>query len=197
MGVADQGLKPDLFLSGDELDSARARIPESLRHLKLVGLHPGSAGNACNLPSEVYSELAALLLRETDCGLIVTGTKNEEKLLANWPKEVLDSDRVWVSMGELEVRQLAGIVSQMAVYVCSSTGPLHVASAVGTATVSPFCPAPPLNAAIWGNVGAPSRVIEPQNCPRLSGGTNCCNFLGQISADRLLSEVKLLLAPNS
>ena len=74
MGVADQGLKPDLFLSTDELDSARGRMPESLGHLQLVGLHPGSAGNACNLPSEVYADLAALLLRETDCGLIVTGT---------------------------------------------------------------------------------------------------------------------------
>ncbi len=197
MGVADQGLRPDLFLSSDELSSVRDRIPKSLGHRQLIGLHPGSAGNACNLPSEVYADLAALLLRETDCGLIVTGMKSEEKLLADWPKDILDSNRVWVSMGELDVRQLAGIVTEMAVYVCSSTGPLHVASAVGTATVSPFCPAAPLNAAIWGNVGGPSRVIEPQNCPRLSRGPSCCNFLGQISADRLLREIKLLLAPNS
>ena len=88
-------------------------------------------------------------------------------------------------MGQLDVRQLAAVVTTMAVYVCSSTGPLHVASAVGTATVSPFCPPPPLNATIWGNMGAPSRVIEPENCPRRSGESTCCNFLGQISADQL------------
>ena len=197
MGVPDQGLKPDLFLSTDELKFVGGLIPESLRDRQLVGLHPGSAGNACNLPSEIYCDLAALLLRETDCGLIVTGTKSEEKLLAHWPKDIVDSDRVWVSMGQLDVRQLAGVVTEMAVYVCSSTGPLHVASAVGTATVSPFCPAPPLNAGIWGNVGAPSRVVEPENCPRLAGGSICCNFLGQISADRLLSEIKILLDPKS
>ncbi len=132
LGVPDQGLKPDLFLSPDELSSARELIPQSLRDRNLIGIHPGSAGNACNLPSEVYCDLAALLLRETDCGVIVTGTKSEEQLLATWPKEILDSDRVWVSMGQLDVRQLAAVVTTMAVYVCSSTGPLHVASAVGT-----------------------------------------------------------------
>ncbi len=196
LGVPDQGLKPDLFLSTDELRSARDLIPASLRDRRLIGIHPGAAGNACNLPSEVYRDLAALLLRETDCGLIVTGTRSEERLLALWPKEILDSDRVWISTGQLDVRQLAGVVKQMAVYVCSSTGPLHVASAVGTSTVSPFCPAAPLNATIWGNVGAASRVVEPENCPRLSGESTCCNFLGQISADRLLSEIKILLAPS-
>ena len=197
MGVPDQGLRPDFFLSPNDLNAARDLIPEPLRTRLLIGIHPGSAGNACNLPSEVYGDLAALLLRETDCGLIVTGTRSEGKLLGLWPKEILDSERVWVSLGQLDVRQLAGIVKAMKVYVCSSTGPLHVASAVGTATVSPFCPAPPLNATIWGNMGAPSRVIEPERCPRLSSESQCCNFLGQISADQLLSEIKILLAADS
>lgn len=197
MGAPDQGLKPDLFLSSDELRFARDFIPEPLRNRRIVGIHPGSAGNACNLPSEVYGDLAALVLRETDCGLIVTGTRREEKLLGPWPKQILNSERVWVSLGQLDVRQLAAIVKTMTVYVCSSTGPLHLASAVGTATVSPFCPAPPLNATIWGNMGAASRVIEPKHCPRLSGESQCCNFLGQISADQLLSEIKILLAADT
>lgn len=193
LGIADQGLKPDLFLTAQEMETVAALIPKSLHGLRLIGIHPGSAGNACNLPTGIYAETAALLLRETNCGLIITGTNAEEHLLANWSRQILESDRVWVSMGKLDVRQLAGVVAKMNGYVCSSTGPLHVASALGTATVSPFCPAVPLNAAIWGNVGAPARVIEPAICPRRSGGLACCDFGGQISAQRLFDEIQKLL----
>ena len=194
LGAADQGLKPDFFLPADELDSIRELIPSSLREQRLIGIHPGSAGNACNLPSAVYADLAAMLLRETDFGVIVTGTPNEQRLLSVWPKEVLESDRVWISVGRLDVRQLAGVVAQMAVYVCSSTGPLHVASAVGTATVSPFCPTVPLNATLWGNVGAPARVVEPEKCPRRSANAKCCDFGGQISAAKMVVQIRELLA---
>ena len=63
------------------------------------------------------------------------------------------------------------------------------ASAVGTRTVSPFCPVVPLNAAIWGNVGALSQVIKPETCPRGSGQA-CCDFRGQISASQLLAAIR-------
>ncbi len=194
LGATDQGLKPDIFLSESEVESFAELLPDALRGRRLIGIHPGSAGNACNLPSALYAEAATLLLAATDCGLILTGTQSEEKLLAVWPEELLRSDRVWVSMGKLDVRQLAGVVAKMAVYVCSSTGPLHVASAVGTATVSPFCPAVPINATLWGNVGAPARVVEPAICPRASGRITCCDFGGQISAERIALEVQQLLA---
>ncbi len=191
--LPDQGLKPDFALTVIEHEQAWALLPTSFRDRRLIGIHPGSAGNACNLPSNVYSELARLLLDQTDCGLVVTGTVAEKQLLSQWDPDVLQSDRVWISMGELGLRELASVISKLEVFVCSSTGPLHVASAVGTATVSPFCPAVPVNATIWGNVGAPSRVVEPRTCPRLEGKSINCNFQGQISAARLLEEINGLL----
>ena len=194
VGAPEQGLKPDFFLTDTERAAARALIPLSLSGRALVGIHPGSAGNACNLPSKIYADLAAQILQKTDCGVILTGTSTETSLLQDWPAEILNSDRVWNAVGKLNLRQLAGVVAESKVFVCSSTGPLHVASALGTATVSPFCPAVPLNAAIWGNVGAPSLVIEPVTCPRSSGRETSCDFLGQISGEQLLSEVQNLLA---
>lgn len=194
LGLPDQGLKPDLVLTSSERAEIWTLIPAPVRERRIVGIHPGSAGNACNLPSHVYAELGVLLLRQTDCALVITGTGNEERLLIGWPEEVLASDRVWISMGKLELRELAGVIAKMNVFVCSSTGPLHIASAVGTATVSPFCPSTPLNAAIWGNVGAPSRVLEPQTCPRSGGMQTCCDFRGQISAEQLFRQVQELLS---
>ncbi len=194
MSLPDQGLKPDFPLASGERDEIWALLPASFRGRRIIGIHPGSAGNACNLPSRIYSDLGVLLLRETDCVLVITGTKGEEELLSAWPEELLGSERVWLSMGKLGLRELACVIAEMKVFVCSSTGPLHVASAVGTATVSPFCPSVPLNAAIWGNVGAPSRVVEPQTCPRSAGTLTSCDFRGQISAEQLLGRVQELLS---
>ena len=190
VGAPGQGLKPDLFLTAEERTALRERIPTSLASRPLIGIHPGSAGNACNLPSSVYAELASLILRQTNYGIVFTGTADEMGLLKDWPAEVLESDRVWNALGQLSLRELGCLVAEMAVYICSSTGPLHVASAVGTRTVSPFCPVVPLNAAIWGNVGAPSLVIEPETCPRRSGSEACCDFRGQISASQLLAAIQ-------
>ncbi|MDQ3198589.1 MAG: glycosyltransferase family 9 protein [Verrucomicrobiota bacterium] len=194
LGASDQGIKPDFFLGEEEVSSWRALLPAGLQGRPLIGIHPGSAGNACNLPSAIYGQVAEQLLRETDCGLLVTGTPNETNLLSSWPIPVLESERVWQTMGKLDLRQLAAAIAEMKVYVCSSTGPLHIASAVSTRTVSPFCPAVPLNAAIWGNVGAPAIVLEPQTCPRRSGKTACCDFGGQISARQVATEVCSFLA---
>lgn len=194
MGLPDEGLQPEIVLTSSERDEVRALIPNSFQGRRIVGIHPGSAGNACNLPSHIYSDLGVLLLRHSDCALAITGTKSEERLLSAWSKELLGSDRVWLSMGKLGLRELACVIAEMKVFVCSSTGPLHIASAVGTATVSPFCPSVPLNAAIWGNVGAPSRVLEPQTCPRSDGTLICCDFRGQISAEQLLGQVQELLS---
>jgi ADP-heptose:LPS heptosyltransferase len=188
-GVPEKGLIPDIFLSDQERKEARELIPAPLRGRRLIGIHPGSAGNTCNLPTEVYAELAAILLDKTDCALAITGTSAEQSLVTSWPRHVLLSERVWVSLGQLSLRQLAAVISQMAIFVCPSTGPLHLASAAQVSTVSPFCPVSPLNAAIWGNLGGSGRVIEPAACPRMTGAKVRCNFQGQITAVELSSQV--------
>ncbi|MEO8044794.1 MAG: glycosyltransferase family 9 protein [Spartobacteria bacterium] len=193
VGAPAQGIVPELFLSDAERTAARALIPPSLAGRTLIGIHPGSAGNACNLPSKIYAELAAQVLQETECGIVLTGVAAEASLLTDWPAEVLQSERIWNAVGKLDLRQLAAVIGQLNVYVCSSTGPLHIASALGIGTVSPFCPEVPLNAAIWGNVGALARVIEPANCPRRTGQDACCDFRGEISAGQLLTEIRDLL----
>jgi ADP-heptose:LPS heptosyltransferase len=197
LGVPDQGLQPDIFLTNEERAATRRLWPVEFRHRKIVGIHPGCAGNTCNLPSNVYAGLAALILKETDYAIVLTGTTNEQNLLAQWPTEILRPERVWNSMGRVSVRQLACLISDMDVLIVTGTGPLHIASAVGTATVSPFCPFIPLSPAVWGNVGGASRTIEPATCPLRSGGGGCCDFLGQIPSEKLFHETVELISSSS
>lgn len=190
LGTPDKGSKPDFFLDGGERAQIQQLLPDRLRDQALVGIHPGSAGSTCNLPAQIYGELAAQILSRTPWSIIITGTQSEDSLLADWPGAVTTSPRLWNSMGKLNLRQLGAIIAQMRVFVCPSTGPLHLASAVGTPTVSPFCPAVTVNAKIWGNMGAPSEALEPSFCPRREGKKLNCGFLGQISAGDLFGAVE-------
>lgn len=195
VGIARQGHALDFFLTESERVMARSLVPLPLKGRTLVGIHPGSNGNTCNLPSEVYGALVAHILAETDWGVIITGTQPESALLDKWPMRILDSERVWNAVGRLNLRQLAGVIAEMSAYVCSGTGPLHVASAMGTPTVSPTCPAVSVSAAIWGNFGAPSRVIEPAHCPRMhDAGAGSCAFRGQIGVTELLEGLREILS---
>lgn len=195
LNLAPQGLKPDLFLTAQEESSMLATLQQKLGTTKLIGIHPGCAGNTCNLPSAEYGKLASLILEQSDYNLVITGSQEEKHLLSDWPPKVLASSRVWSSMGALTIRELACVIKALRVYVCPSTGPLHLASAVGATTLSPFCPLPPLCATIWGNQGGRGEVIEPlpNPCKAYRSAGNMCDFRGEVTAESLFTKIQGLL----
>ena len=60
------------------------------------------------------------------------------------------------------LRPLTALLHLSDLTVVGSTGPLHLASAVGATTLTPFSQAPGVNATTWGNQGGVGHVIE---CP--------------------------------
>ena len=198
LNVDVQGTYPEIFLTDAEREHASQSINKHFPgRPTIIGIHPGSSGkNACNLPASEYGLLADLILKFTDCSVVVTGVRAEKSLLAGWPENVLQSDRFWDSMGEVSLRQLAALIREMSVYICPSTGPLHIASAVKTSTLSPFCRRLGLNSVIWGNQGALSEVVEPsiENCQKLGVGEKAvCDFGGEVTAAILFQRLKRLL----
>jgi ADP-heptose:LPS heptosyltransferase len=199
--VAPDGLKPDYFCREDEVLAAREWLVERFPDragAPVIGIHPGCAGNTCNLPGRVYGELAALVLERTGGRMVITGTAEERGLLESWPREVLDSPRVAVAMGAFDVRALAAVIGCMGAYVVPSTGPLHLAAALGVPTVSPFCTLPPIGVANWGNVSGPAAWAGPagESCRswcRESGRTRHCDFRGEVTAQDLWKALAELL----
>lgn len=190
LGVAPDGLKPDYFCREEELAAARRRLTERFPGpaRPLVGIHPGCAGNTCNLAPEVYGDLARLILERTDWNILVTGSAGEAALLQNWPAGVSASPRVERAMGTLGLRELAATIRLLNAYVIVGTGPLHLASALGVATVSPFCALPPIAWSNWGNLGGPGVPVEPtaEGCRRWQGAhSEKCRFRGEVTAEDL------------
>ena len=124
----------------------------------LVGVHPGSGGSARNWPESRYVELVRELSAAA-CDVVVTGSSAERELV----------ERVIRSSGGLAAPQIGGdklmefasVLSQLDVFVAGSTGPLHMASALGTPVVGIYCPIFVCSPQRWGPIGPKDTALAP------------------------------------
>jgi ADP-heptose:LPS heptosyltransferase len=98
----------------------------------LVGLFPGAGHPSRRWPLEQFASLADFLIRNDQVKVLVF-VGPEERLFVNdirrqFPKSV-------VVLDQLTVPQLASAQARLAAFVSNDTGPMHLASAVGTPVV--------------------------------------------------------------
>ena len=192
IGVPADGLKLEIFLNEQEREAGKAQLQERIGARKVVIVHPGSAGNTCNLPIDIYAELVERLLGRSEVGIVLSGIASErEKFRADFSR-FEGNPRVWNSMGEFTLRQLCAIIAQSSALVSVGTGPLHLASALRVATVSPFCRRRGLCSRVWGNLGAAKSVViePPESICAGREGLGHCNFESTLGADQLLEALR-------
>jgi len=196
-GFPTDGLKPDFSLTAAEIDLARAELTARFPGLKIVGIHPGCAGNTCNLPSAIFGALAALLLEHPGLAIVATGIPSERGLFDTWPQSVLNHPRFYNACGQWDIRQLAAHIANYTTMVVPSTGPLHIAAAFAVPTVTAFCRYPPVSATVWGNLTPGTVVLSPpaEFCERRRSAPSSphCDFEGQVPAEEVYSVVLQIL----
>ena len=171
LGARTDDCRPEIFLRDSELSAMRQALREHFGECvrPLIVLHAGGGhlrsnqrSSARNLPVEEYARLTGLLLDETECRVVVTGGQSESDLLKPCWTPWNQHPRCWYAVGSLGLRPLAALIHLSDLTIVGSTGPLHLASAVGATTLSLFSVAPGVNATAWGNQGGIGHVIE---CP--------------------------------
>lgn len=173
--------KPEIFLSNEEKQWAVNELKRLGVGHPIILLHPQSGRSSPNWRIERYGELAERLPRD---GLSVIVTGSTEDVARNAPlatvKGVIDCT------GRYSLRQLTCLLSAVDVCVSASTGPMHIAAALGTQTVSMFCPLPACSPALWGPLGNRSEIIVAPDsycskvCP---GDPHICDFEEGISVE--------------
>ncbi|MBF0517512.1 MAG: glycosyltransferase family 9 protein [Nitrospirae bacterium] len=105
----------------------------------IIGLQPGAAQLYKAWPEGHFIELAKRLLHlYPEACVVVTGSPDERRLCGNIAASI---GKGAVSLaGALTIKQLAALVSLLSVLVTNDTGTMHIAIALGTRTVSLFCP---------------------------------------------------------
>jgi ADP-heptose:LPS heptosyltransferase len=196
LNVEPAGLRPDFFLTDKERSMAKQEFARRFPNLLLIGVHPGCAGNTCNLPPNIYGQLAEKLLTDPGIAIIGSGIECERKLFNEWPSSVINHPRYWNACGLWDVRQLAASISHYTAMVVPSTGPLHIAAALGLRTVTPFCHFPPTSVTVWGNLTPGAVAVHPDitYCDgRRKNRQSQCHFGGFINAETLFQATRNLL----
>jgi ADP-heptose:LPS heptosyltransferase len=130
-------LLPEERARGEEMLKRRGILG---RH-PLVGLHPSGGRTVKEWSPARWAALAGRLASELGATILVTGGASDRELarsvLAGLPSGHDLS-------GALEVREMLALLSHLDLFVSSDTGPMHMACAVGTPSLSLFGPTDPV-----------------------------------------------------
>lgn len=141
------------FLSGRGVNLGDGR--------RLVALCPGSINSrAKRWPSERYASLADRLIDELGAQVLLIGSGAEAEVSAAVRSRMMNQPVILT--GETNLDELVATLSLVDLLVTNDTGPAHIASALGRATLVIFGPTNPLTTRPF----SPSAEIvrEPPDC---------------------------------
>ncbi|MEN8006892.1 MAG: glycosyltransferase family 9 protein [Candidatus Krumholzibacteriota bacterium] len=131
---------------------------------KVVFVHPGSGGSALDWEPARFSAVANVLARRPGWRVFVTGSASDSATVAAVATYL--NQGVDVLLDRFSLREFLGILSAGDLFIGPSTGPLHIAAAVGCATVGLFPPVVTMSPDRWGPRGRLSRALVPDvACP--------------------------------
>ncbi len=143
-----------------------------------VVLHPGSGGSAREWPAENLERLASLILQDAGVTILVTGSADEKPSVEEFVRHV--GGCALGIAGELTLKELAALISSASLFVGHSSGPLHIAVAVGTPVLGFYPQLVPMSAQRWcpyvgrNIVLVPDKPADCRECAGQKGGSCAC-----------------------
>ncbi len=195
-------IRPRLYPSASDVGAAEELLARAgYRGEPLIALAPGSAWGAKRWPG--YPALAAALARTAR--IVVIGAA-DDRPAATQIRDAVPSPAGFVidATGELSVLAAAEVIRRCAVIVTNDSAPQHLASAMGTPTVTIFGPTVPAfgfgplapRHATAGVVGLDCRPCDkhgPQQCPL--GHWRCMRDLTVIEVEQIVRRLSATSGP--
>lgn len=188
-------LRPRLYPGGAEREAVDRLLANTASpHAPLMALAPGSVWATKRWP--FYAELARLLSAR-DAVIVVIGAKDDAALAAEIA--AVSGGRAIDGTGQLSLLGSAELIRRCAVLVTNDSAPQHLASAVGTPTVTVFGPTVPEfgfgplapRSTTVGVVGLECRPCDrhgPMHCPL--GHWRCMRELAAVDVARLVLQLE-------
>ena len=158
-----------------------------------VVLHPGSGGSSLNWPEDQYGSLGNELVA-MGYPVVLTGTETDHPKVSR--VHAFMGERALNLCGRLDLKHLAALLDHAALTVSNSTGPLHLADALGKRVIGLYSPNFYSSPQRWGPYGQPENVFVPEGklcyqCPR----DRCREFncMALIRPEKVLERAKELL----
>jgi ADP-heptose:LPS heptosyltransferase len=141
-------------------------------------VHPGSKGSAWNLNEIKYGELVTGLIN-AGFQLLLTGGPSEKPMLSRIREASWNKNRLFIMDEELKLREFAAVISAAKAVISCSTGPMHIAAALGVKTLSffPHDDQTSMKPLRWSPLGNMSCIIQPAFNDESSLNDLECDFM--------------------
>ncbi|MGV3639709.1 MAG: glycosyltransferase family 9 protein [Adhaeribacter sp.] len=174
------------------LESA-APLPAGLQALLQPGrphviLHPKSQGSAREWELEKFG-LLARRLHQQGYQVFVSGTAKDQELMAPW----LEAHRGCLTdiTGRLTLPEFVAFINACEGLVAASTGPLHIAAALGIHALGLYPPMKPIHPGRWAPLGAKAEFLvlekDCQDCRRQPASCHC---IRQLSVEAVFQRIQ-------
>jgi lipopolysaccharide heptosyltransferase II len=128
----------------------------------VVCIHPGSGTWAKQWQENKWAKVADTLADQLDAAIVLTGGDHELPLVGQIAAQMKRSSCIMV--GDTRIGQLAALFARAKLVLGADSGPLHLAAAVGTPTVTLFGPADPVEFGPWGKPQRHITLISDIGC---------------------------------
>ncbi|MBM2816266.1 MAG: hypothetical protein HW421_3028 [Ignavibacteria bacterium] len=150
-------------------------------------LHPKTKGSAREWGIENFSKLIDFLPSE-QYHIIITGTADEGRqlsaLFSEERKNVIDAT------GKLDLSELISLINSADGLIAASTGPIHIAAALGKIALGLYAPMKPIHPGRWAPIGKNACfLVLDKNCNACRKTLDCeCirSILPEAVAERLM-----------
>jgi heptosyltransferase III len=196
LNINPEEVMPKIHLSAQEKEKGKVLLeklginPDDL----LVAVHAGSGNSSLNLPPEKFAQIADELVEREGVKVILTGSVGEFSLV-NSVRNRMKRNSINL-VGKLGLRELAILLKRADLMIANSTGPMHLAVAIGTPVVAIFCPIFVASPKRWGPYGENNQVVLPpvpicQKCkPKKCRYYNC---MDKVDTEEVYLKAKSLL----
>lgn len=162
LGITSEDMDLELFLDIPSRDFAQDLFSaQGLEGSSVVALNPGATHEVNRWPVEHFAKLADLLSEQHLGKAVIIGGPDDVPLAGELI--ALSRSKPLSLAGKTSLLQLAAVLEKCRAVVSGDTGPLHLATAVGTKVIALFGAADP---ARTGPVGRDHRIIR-------ASGVNC------------------------
>ncbi len=155
-------------------------------------IHPGSGGSARNWAADHFRTLANLLAKVTGKSVVVTGGAAEKALTAHVAGGIH-----FDFADAFNLVELACLLRRAALVLSNSTGPLHLAAALGTKVLGLYAPVADGLPERWGPYGQPEGALKPDLplCHRcVPGEFSSCRCMENLTPETVLERCLQILS---
>ena len=156
----------------------------------VIIIHPGSGGSAIDLPISKMKEIIKNLLDE-DAEILITGTTAETELCQSL---VVNKSTINLA-GKYNLGELIALINQCDVMIANSTGPIHIAAALGKNVVGFYPKFIVASEKRWGPYTNKKNIFTPEidcsNCTRRQ--CEKLNCMDSIRSGKVIQAVKIIL----